>query len=385
MRIAVDAHAVGRKLTGNETYVRNLLREFASAAPDASFVAYVSDERAHGQLPARFETPAVARNPFIRLGFDLGRRLWLDQPDLVHVQYTAPLGCPVPVVVTVHDVSFLEKPEYFSRFRRTQLAITVRETVRRAAAIIAPSSFSRDRIAAAYNLRAEQIDVVHNGVDPEFRPMSRELARAVVADRHGIRAPYVLTVGDLQPRKNQTGLIRAFSALLQAAPHLPHHLVLVGKENWHGAEVRACASKSGFSDRIHFTGFVGDSELRHLYAGCDLFMFPSFYEGFGLPILEAMACGRAVACSDASAMPEVADSAGLLFDPASVESMRRAMADVLLDAELRQRLERLGLQRAARFSWQRAAEETLAVYRRVASAHWTEQSAAGVAAGARRR
>lgn len=384
MRIAIDAHAVGRKLTGNETYVRNLLREFAGAACDADFVAYVSDAEARRHLPSRFETAAVARNPFLRLGLDLSRRLWLDRPDLVHVQYTAPLGCTVPVVVTVHDVSFLEKPEYFSTFRRAQLSLTVRETVRRAAAVIAPSAFSRDRIAAAYGMKPESIDVIHNGVDPQFRPLAREMARPGLAERYGIRAPYVLTVGDLQPRKNQTGLIRAFKAMLQAHPQLPHHLVLVGKPNWHGAEARACAAQSGYADRIHFTGFVEDADLRTLYAGCDLFVFPSFYEGFGLPILEAMACGRAVACSDSSAMPEVADSAGLLFDPGSTNAMRRAMQDVLLDPELRQRLERLGQQRAARFSWQRAAAETLAVYRRVANRQGAAKAAVRQAAGARR-
>jgi glycosyltransferase involved in cell wall biosynthesis len=147
--------------------------------------------------------------------------------------------------------------------------------------------------------------------------------------------PFVLTVGDLQPRKNHLGLIHAFEELMRAHPQLPHHLVIVGKETWYADVVRAAAKKSQVADRIHFTGFVDDEELRRLYGACDLFVYPSFYEGFGLPILEAMACGRAVACSNTSAMPEVADSAALLFDPCSQRDLVFAMRDLLLNPELR--------------------------------------------------
>jgi glycosyltransferase involved in cell wall biosynthesis len=142
--------------------------------------------------------------------------------------------------------------------------------------------------------------------------------------------------------------------------------VLAGQETWYAPKVRSAAAESGVADRIHFTGFVADDDLLHLYNACDLFVFPSFYEGFGLPVLEAMACGRAVACSSTSAMPEVADSAAILFDPYDTEAMTRAMADLLLDAELRSRMERIGAQRASHFSWQLSAKKTLEVYYQVA-------------------
>ncbi len=143
--------------------------------------------------------------------------------------------------------------------------------------------------------------------------------------------------------------------------------MIVGKEEtWYAPTVHAAAKKSQVADRIHFTGFVDDEELRRLYGACDLFVYPSFYEGFGLPILEAMACGRAVACSNTSAMPEVADSAALLFDPYSQRDLVFAMRDLLLNPELRHRMERLGVQRAAMFSWTRSAAKTLDVYYAVA-------------------
>ncbi len=145
--------------------------------------------------------------------------------------------------------------------------------------------------------------------------------------------------------------------------------MLAGKDTWFSPKVREAARQSGVADRIQFAGFVSDEDLLHLYNACDLFVFPSFYEGFGLPVLEAMACGRAVACSRTSSMPEVADGAGILFDPYSTSEMVRAMADLLLDSELRARMERLGLQRAARFSWRATAQRTLEVYREVAERH----------------
>jgi hypothetical protein len=143
MRFAVDAHAIGRHLTGNEVYVRNLLNAFAAQERQCEFVAYVSSAAASAYIPASFKTHLVAANPYWRLGFDLARKVRADRPALLHVQYTAPLACPVPVVVTVHDVSFLEHPEYFHGPRAWQLRHTVRQTVKRAARVLTVSEFSR--------------------------------------------------------------------------------------------------------------------------------------------------------------------------------------------------------------------------------------------------
>jgi len=335
---------------------------------EADFVAYISRQEAVADVPRRFQKRLVSVNPFVRLGYDLPRRVAEDRPSLLHVQYTAPVTCSAPIVVSVHDVSFLEHPEYFTSFRAMQLRLTVRRTVRAASCVLTPSEFSKKRILDAYKLSDDKVVVLPNGVSSVFHPVTREAAQKSMGSAWAPNgtAPFILTVGDLQPRKNHLGLIHAFEDLIRAHPQLPHHLLVVGKETWYAPTVRAAAKKSQVADRIHFTGFVDDEELRRLYGACDLFVYPSFYEGFGLPILEAMACGRAVACSNTSAMPEVADSAALLFDPCSQRDLVFAMRDLLLNPDLRQRMERLGVQRAAMFSWTSSAAKTLDLYYSVA-------------------
>jgi glycosyltransferase involved in cell wall biosynthesis len=368
MRFSVDAHAIGCRLTGNEVYIRNLLNEFARLDPESEFVAYVSKPCVERELPARFRTRHVSANPYRRLGLDIPIRLREDRPDLLHVQYTGPVTCPVPLVATVHDVSFLEYPEYFTRFRSIQLRLTVQRTVEAAARVLTPSEFSRAAILRHYGLDQSKVVVVPNAVSSQFRPIDQAVAAAAVSRKFAISAPFVLTVGDLQPRKNHLGLLRAFETLVRLHPQLPHRLVFVGKDTWYAKELHRAIAASSVANRVHCSGFVDDADLVHFYNACDLFVFPSFYEGFGLPILEAMACGRAVVCSNATAMPEVADAAAILFDPKSVGQIARAMGDVLLDAELRARLERLGSQRASQFTWEKAAQRTLDVYYDVAGA-----------------
>ncbi|MBV9770418.1 MAG: glycosyltransferase family 4 protein [Bryobacterales bacterium] len=369
MRFSVDAHAVGQHLTGNETYIRNLLNCFDVLDHEAEFVTYISRHAAIADLPQRFRKKRVSVNPFVRLGYDLPRRVVEDRPKLLHVQYTAPLVCSAPVVVTVHDVSFLEHPEYFTSFSSLQLRLTVRRTVKSASCVLTPSEFSKQRILDAYKLPEHKVAAVPYGVNSVFHPVARESAQRSMRAFSHAPVPFILTVGDLQPRKNHVGLIHAFEDLVRNYPQLPHHLLIVGKEEtWHAPTVRAAAKNSQVADRIHFTGFVEDDELRRLYGACDLFVYPSFYEGFGLPILEAMACGRAVACSNTSAMPEVADSAALLFDPASRRDLVFSMRDLLLNPELRQRMERLGVHRSGMFSWMSSAARTLEIYYAVAGA-----------------
>ena len=206
-------------------------------------------------------------------------------------------------------------------------------TVRRAARILTGTDVARNSILRVYpHLEEDKVVVVPLAAAPEFRPISREAAVAAVRERHSIGGPFILSVGDMQPRKNHIGLIRAFA---RPGASLP----AVERITWcwwasrpgFRRKVQEAARESGVGDRIQFVGFVADADLLQFYNACDCFVFPSFYEGFGFPALEAMACGRAVVCSDASALPEVVDGAAILFDPYAIDEMVRAIADVLLD------------------------------------------------------
>src|SRR5712692_3907407 len=355
MRFAVDAHAIGRQLTGNEVYVRSLLNGFAGLDRESEFITYLSMDDAEAWVPSRYPVCRIAGNPYIRLGCDFAFKLRRHRPELLHVQYTAPIGCPVPIVVSVHDVSFLEHPDYFPVHRALQLRLTVQRTIRKAARILTGSEFSREAIARAYHLDPDRIAVVPNAAADCFHQVRRAAAGRQVLERFEIAAPFILSVGDLQPRKNHVGLIEAFARLIRANPHLPHHLVLAGKKTWFAGRVHDAAKHSGVTDRIRFLGFVSDDDLLQLYNACELFCFPSFYEGFGLPVLEAMACGAAVVCSNTSAIPEVADGAALVFNPYHPDEIARTMLDLIVHTELRTRMRRLGLQRATQFSWQKTA------------------------------
>jgi glycosyltransferase involved in cell wall biosynthesis len=366
MRFSVDAHTIGCHLTGNEVYIRNLLNQFARLDSTSAFIAYVSKAEAQSLVPSRIRTRRVSENPYKRLAWDLPARIREDQPDLLHVQYTGPMFCRVPLVVSVHDVSFLEFPRYFTPYRATQLRLTVGRTVERAAAVFTPSEFSRDAIIRHYKIDSSKVIVTPNAVSSQFRPVDRRAALSAIEKKFKLRGPFVLTVGDLQPRKNHMGLLRAFESVMREYPQLRQQLVFVGKETWYSKELHEAVNASGMCGRVHFAGFVDDTDLVQFYGACDLFVYPSFYEGFGIPILEAMACGRAVACSGTTAMPEVADAAGILFDPNSTTEMAGAIRDVLLNPELRMRLERLGMQRASLFSWEKAASRTLDVYHSIA-------------------
>lgn len=366
MRVAIDAHAIGKRQTGNEVYIRGLLAHFTSLAPDYEYIAYVSSRDAIPGVAPGIDTRFISSNPYVRLGFQLSQRLREDEADVVHVQYTAPLRCPVPVVVTVHDVSFLEHPEFFSAFRHHQLKLTVERTVHQAERVLTCSEFSRSAIAKAYGMDPRKIVVVPNAADPAFRPLDRQQAAKVVKEAFGIDAPFLFCLGNLQRRKNQLGLIRAFETLMTANPEFPHHLVFSGKQTPQSAEILAAARRSPHRDRIHFTGFVEDALRPWLYNACDVFVFPSYYEGFGIPLLEAMACGRPVACSKLTALPEVAGSSAIYFDPSSVTSMAQAISDILHNLDLCARLERSAIERAREFQWRRSAEIVLNAYREAA-------------------
>ncbi len=268
----------------------------------------------------------------------------------------------VPTVLTVHDLIFWRYPAHHKRLNRWYLNTTMPLFCRRADAIIAVSKQSKRDVIEAYGIPADKITVVYEAADPRFRPQPPDAVAAVRA-RYGLPERYVLFVSTIEPRKNLSRLLAAFERVHAAG--LADALVIVGKRGWLFDAFFADLERSPVRHAVLFPGFVPDADLPAVYAGAQVMAFPSEFEGFGLPVLEAMACGAPVVCSNTSSLPEVAGDAALLVDPLDVSALTDALARVLQDAALREQMRARGLAQAARFSWARAAAETLAVYRRL--------------------
>ena len=263
MQIAVDAHAIGQRLTGNEVYVRSLLEEYARLDRDIEFITYISVPAAEEQIPRGFRRRYVSRNPFVRLGAQLRTKLREDQPDLVHVQYTAPLSCPVPIVATVHDVSYIDHPEYFPALRAAQLRLSIRHTLKRAAKVITISEFSRRCISTAFDLDLDDIAVTPLAAQDCFQPMNRAHAIRKVSERLGIRQPFLLNVGDLHPRKKPD---RANSGFQRTSDHLSAVAACSGAGR-QTSLVRAAGDRGGETLRTHRTNHHDRVRERRVTAG----------------------------------------------------------------------------------------------------------------------
>ncbi len=266
-------------------------------------------------------------------------------------------------LLTVHDLSFLRYPDHFVPKLVRYLSRVVPRSVARADRVLADSEATRADLVRLLGTPAEKVEVLYSGVDARFRPEPRPGERERLRTRYGLgQQPYVLAVGTLQPRKNYVRLIRAFASLRSD----DIQLAIAGGRGWLYQEVLTEAEKH--ADRVRMMGFVEETDLPALYRGATLFAFPSFYEGFGLPVLEAMACGVPVVCSNGSSLPEVAGEAALLVDPHDEQGLAEALRRVLEDEELRQEMVARGLEQAARFTWERAARQLLATFDAVAPA-----------------
>jgi len=281
--------------------------------------------------------------------------------DLLHgPAHAIPAACPVPAVVTVHDLSFFRLPEAFPRAQGAYLRAATRQAVRLAAAVIAVSEFTRRELIDLLGVHPARIQVVPNGCDPTCRPLPGDAVESWRA-RVGLPPRFVLALGTRQPRKNLGTLVEAYARLRARRPDAPD-LVIAGAPGWGADDVGRRVDRLGLAAHVHRVGYVPAADLPYLYNAAALLAFPSWYEGFGLPVVEAMACGTPVVVAAASSLPEVAGSAGIAVPPGDVDGWTLAMDAVLSDADRAATLRSAGLARAARFTWRRAALATLAIY-----------------------
>lgn len=371
LRIALDGDTLGRKRTGDESYLASLMRGLGRIDPGREYVVLTRDPAA-----AAAAFPELSGWRFVRvrpksvwLRYPVGLPLALrrERPDVLHVQYFLPPACPCPSVVTVHDVSFAVRPEFFTLRDRIFLGTLVPASLRRADCVITDTQYTRRELIRVYGLPQEKIAVIPLAADPRYRPLERERCRRDIAARHGITQPFILYVGTLQPRKNPATLIRAY-ARMRRRSRLPHKLLIVGKPKYLYDEVFEAIRTSGVEADVLFAGFVRDDDLPTYYNAAELLAFPSHYEGFGLPVVEAMQCGTPVVCSNASCLPEVVGDAAILADPHDADAFADALERVLSDPAAAATLAERGRRRAGEFSWEQTARRTLAVYQAVAQA-----------------
>jgi glycosyltransferase involved in cell wall biosynthesis len=356
MRIALDTQStIGRK-TGIGIYAAALLGALRAVAPQHEYLEINWKHEVRMRLDRRLRWQQ----------FEVPRRARASRVDVLHVPgFDAPGWKPCPVVLTIHDLIGMLFPRNLPPISRFYWSKWLPFSARFADAIIADSEQTRRDIRRLLHLPAERITVIPLAAGTQYHPI--EQADILQAVRHRYQLPdrFIFFVSTLEPRKGINTLIEAFA---QLAPVLPEvKLVITGQRGWYTERLFAQIERLQLTPLIQLTNYVPDEDLPALYNCAEVLAFPSRYEGFGLTVLEAMACGTPVVCSNSSSLPEVAGDAGLLIPPDDVSALAKALEHVLTDAALRQRLKTQGLQQAARFSWQRTAQETLAVYERLAA------------------
>jgi glycosyltransferase involved in cell wall biosynthesis len=371
VRVGLDARTLSAQLrSGVEQYVVNLVRAFARLEEVPEIVAYtdrpISDPDLRQTVssgPLRVTT-IEARFGWLRLA--LPWRLWRDHADLVHLPSTIlPPLLPCPAVVTVHDLAWLFHPETYSANDLRMQHVALSGAAAGAARIITVSQATAGDLHIHYPHCADRITVIPLGVSPEFSPEGPSLSPNAFPGADRLGTGCVLYAGALQPRKNLLRLLAAYRQVLTERPAPP--LVVAGAMTPYGQQLLEEAARLGLEQQVLFPGYLPEHTLASLYRAATVFVYPSLYEGFGLPVLEAMASGTPVVTSDISAMPEVAGDAALLVDPESTERLAWGISLLLADEGLCATLIQRGLARSQEYTWERTARETVRVYRQVGS------------------
>ncbi|MFU2210350.1 glycosyltransferase family 4 protein [Solidesulfovibrio sp. C21] len=370
MRVGLDLHGLSDLMQGSRTYIANLAARLPFAAPDIDFVYYVADPQGQAARALAPGASNVALRPippgrFGRLVRPFPARA-AREVDVLHCQYVGPLLGGPPTVLTVHDILHESLPQYFPKGLGSLMRLLYPGSARRAGMVLTVSDFSRREIVSRYRVPGHRVAFALNGVGEGFFPVTDPARLAAVRRRLGLpEGPYLLYLGRIEPRKNLPGLVAAYRILRREMGGAAPLLVLAGGRDRLFAAFHEAMRRDGAGEGIVFAGSVAQDDLPALYSGAAAFVYPTFGEGFGLPVAEAMACGAPVVASSAPAVPEVAGEAALLVDPSDTEGLAAALGRVLTDPELAAMLRQKGLDRARELTWDAAVSLAVAAYRRV--------------------
>ena len=376
MRIGLEITAAVQQSGGIGRYVREMLSALSDIDQSNQYrLFYASKNRSNHtvlDLPENFRVRQLPVNDiwlariWQRIRLPLPVELITGSLDIYHSpDFTLPPTLSdIPTLLTVHDLSFLRTPESAAPGLRGYLEVAVKRSVKLATHVLADSQSTKDDLIELYATPEDKITVLYAGVSSAFHPVTDSNQLMKVRKHYKLgEKPFVLSVGTLQPRKNHVTLIKAFE---QALSDSEYNLVLAGGQGWSYEEVHELVRSRGLQHRVLFPGFVADEDLSALYSSADVMAFPSLYEGFGLPVLEAMACGVPVLASNTSCLPEVAGGAAVFVNPKNVEAMSDALLKLVSNVDLRKTLREKGFERVEQFSWQSSVVKLLGVYRDLA-------------------
>jgi glycosyltransferase involved in cell wall biosynthesis len=349
--------------SGQGLHSRRLLKEMLDCWPEARFKVYALDDdlgvdrRPNCEIVA---LPGYAKSSFLRNSIAYPIELQRHPVDVLLAYSTLPAYAPCKTVLLLADIFWLANPGWLPRHIAWPRTLATRSSVQRADRIVTTTEFSKREIIRILHVPAEKIIVVPHGVRSEFAERLSEERRLEVLARHGVEPRYILSLNDIHPRKNLEGLVEAFGRL-KSRTGLPHQLVIAGRSLWPYPEFHRCVEGSAYADSIRVLGYVPSEDVLALYQAADIFVYPSFYEGWGLQVHEAMIAGVPVAVADNTTMPEIAGDAAETFDPYDIDDISRCIERILSDRALRDTLVARGFEQVKQYSWREAAEATLAV------------------------
>lgn len=374
MQICFDVSPAVHRHAGLGRYAHELLSALLTQNHANEYIALYNSPHAQLKPAAPLDRLPTHRVPldakpwrmsvWLAHVFNIGMDRWLPRCDVFHAtDHLLPPFKHAKTVFTLHDLIFRFYPEYHLPLNRWFLTNAIPYFLRRADAIIAVSECTKRDAVRLYDIAPEKIAVIYEGVNPALQPITNSNRLAEIRARYARQQSFILLISTIEPRKNISALVDALRVL--RARGYSHRLLVAGRKGWLYPPIFDHVQQTGMSDAVDFLDFVPDDDLAALLSACEAFVFPSLYEGFGLPPLEAMAAGAPVICSNTSSLPEVVGDAALLIDPRNIGEMANALERVITDHRLRDELRVKGLAQAKKFSWARAARETLAVYQHV--------------------
>jgi glycosyltransferase involved in cell wall biosynthesis len=368
VRIGIDLHAINDFMQGSQTYIYNITKSLMEIDDSNEYFLYFTSKESifealflqKKNVHCKIIKPATR---FIRIPIAFPLKLAIDRVDIFHCQYMGwKFSCPF--VVSLHDIIHETAPKLYPTFNRYLMSLFYPISARLAAKVLTISNYTKEQIFKIYKIPRNKIEVIYCGVSNEFRVIKDQTKIKHIVAKYGIQGPYILFVGRIEPRKNIIRLIRAFLAL-RSETKINHKLVIAGMKDEQFKNFNRQIDKMQSEESVLFAGRVSQSDLPYMYNGADLFVYPSYGEGFGLPPLEAMACGVPVITSNTTSLPEVVGDAGVMIDPYDTGELVASMKRLLSDESHCHRLRQAGLQRAAHFTWEEAAKETLKVYQEI--------------------